>query len=132
MSRSHELEEHGQLCVLAGDFNLRGGEERDLEREGWRDAWPSPPEVDDWTWCRGSSTARYDRVFLHDADDGDSAECAQIRRLTEVWPALSGHVALHAVVRRRYKIPVALAGRSCPPQVEGAARETSLAQPGVA
>ena len=54
MSRSHELEEHGQLCVLAGDFNLRGGEERDLEREGWRDAWSSPPEVDDWTWCRGS------------------------------------------------------------------------------
>ena len=84
MSRSHELEEHGQLCVLAGDFNLRGGEERDLEREGWRDAWSSPPEVDDWTWCRGSSTARYDRVFLHDAGDGESAECAEIRRLTGV------------------------------------------------
>ena len=72
-----------------------------MEREGWRDAWSSPPGVDDWTWCRGSSTARYDRVFLHDADDGDSVECAQLRRLTEGWPALSDHVALHAVVRRR-------------------------------
>ena len=106
MSRSHECEEQGQLCVLAGDFNLRVGEERDLQREGWRDAWSSPPGVDDWTWCRGSSTARYDRVFLHDAGDGESAECAEIRRLTGVWPALSDHVALHAVVRRRSKVQV--------------------------
>ena len=106
MSRSHECEEQGQLCVLAGDLNLRVGEERDLQREGWRDAWSSPPGVDDWTWCRGSSTARYDRVFLHDAGEGESAECAEIRRLTGVWPALSDHVALHAVVRRRSKVQV--------------------------
>ena len=78
----------------------------DLQREGWRDAWFSPPGVDDWTWCRASSTARYDRVFLHDAGDGESAECAEIRRLTGVWPALSDHVALHAVVRRRSKVQV--------------------------
>ena len=58
MSRSHEVEEQGQLCVLADDLNLRVGEERNLQREGWRDAWSSPPGVDDWTWCRGSSTAR--------------------------------------------------------------------------
>ena len=106
MSRSHECEEQGQLCVLAGDLNLRVGEERDLQREGWRDAWSSPPGVDDWTWCRGSSTARYDRVFLHDAGDGESAECAEIRRLTEVWPAFTDHVALHAVIRRRSKVQV--------------------------
>ena len=107
MSRSHELEGQGQLCVLAGDLNLRGGEDMGLQREGWRDAWSSPPGVDDWTWCRGSSTKRYDRVFLHDAGDGDSVECVQIRRLTGVWPALSDHVALHAVVRRRSKVQVA-------------------------
>ena len=101
MSRSHELEEQGQLCVLAGDLNLRVGEVRDLQREGWRDAWSSPPGVDDWIWCRGSSTARYDRAILHDAGNGESAECAQIWRLTGVWPALSDHVALHVVVRRR-------------------------------
>ncbi len=101
MSRSHECEEPGQLCVLAGDLNLRVGEEGHLQREGWRDAWSSSPGVDDWTWCRGSNTARYDRVFLHDAGDGESAECAEIRRLTGVWPVLSDHVALHVVVRRR-------------------------------
>ena len=106
MSRSHEFEEQGQFCALAGDLNLRVGEERDLQREGWRDAWSSPPGVDDWTWCRGSSKARYDRFFLHDAGDGESVECAQMRRLTGVWPALSDHVALHAVVRRRSKAQV--------------------------
>ena len=106
MSRSHECEKQGQLCVLAGDLNLRFGEERDLQREGWRDAWSSSPAVDDWTWCRGLSTARYDRVFLHDAGDGESAECAEIWRLTEVWPAFIDHVALHAVIHRRSKVQV--------------------------
>ena len=106
MSRLHWGEEHCQLCVLVGDFNLRVGEETALMREGWRDAWSSPLGVDDWTWCRGSSKARYDRVFLHDAGDGESVECAQIRRLTGVWPAQSDHVALHAVFRRRSKMQV--------------------------
>ena len=33
MSRSHELEDEGQVCVLLGDLNLREGEQKDLERE---------------------------------------------------------------------------------------------------
>ena len=33
MSRSHEVEEQGQLCVLVGDLNLRVGEERDLQNK---------------------------------------------------------------------------------------------------
>ena len=110
-----------------GDLNLRVGEERDLQREGWRDAWSSLPGVDDWTWCRGSSTARYDRVFLHDAGDGDSAECAQIRRLTGVWPALSDHVALHAVVRRRSRVQVVPDEASSPATRQAALASSSSA-----
>ena len=106
ISRSHESEETGQLCILAGDLNLRSGEDRDLLREGWCDAWSSPPGDDDWTWRRDTFRARYDRVFLHDAGDGASVECAQIRRLTDVWPALSDHVALHAVLHRRANVQV--------------------------
>ena len=107
ISRLHQTETDDQVCFLAvGDFNLRAGEERDLEREGWRDAWPSRPGVDDWTWSRGSSTGRYDRIFLHNAGNGDTVECAQIRRLPEAWPTHSDHVALHAVVRRRPKVQI--------------------------
>ena len=98
-----------------------------MQREGWRDAWSSPPGVDDWTWCRGSSTARYDRVFLHDAGDGESAECAQIRRLTGVWPALSDHVALHAVVRRKSKVQVVPDEASSPATRQAALASSSSA-----
>ena len=36
MSRMHEFEE-GRICVLAGDFNAREGEDHCLRTEGWRD-----------------------------------------------------------------------------------------------
>ena len=107
MSRSHELEGQGQLCVLAGDFNLRAGEDSALHREGWRDVCSTPSGGEDWTWCRGSSTARYDRVFIHDAGEGDVVKSVQVRRLSDVWPALSDHVALHVVLRRRPQARVA-------------------------
>ena len=102
MSRLHELED-GQVCVLAGDFNLRAGEEAPLEREGWRDAWStSAAGAEDWTWCRASSHARYDRIFLHDAaPPGCRVECTHIQRLAALWPCFSDHVALHAVLRCR-------------------------------
>ena len=100
LSVSHVFEDHDQLCVIAGDLNLCVGEEGDLQGAGWRDAWPSPPGVDGWSCCRGLSTARHDCVFHHDALNGDSAECVQIRRLSGVWPALSDYVPMHAVVRR--------------------------------
>ena len=50
MSRLHESEE-GLACVLAGDFNMRVGEEQWLVREGWRDVLPA--NGDEWTWQRG-------------------------------------------------------------------------------
>ena len=100
LSVSHALEEHDQLCVIAGDLNLCVGEEGDLQGAGWRDARLSAPRLDASSCCRGVFPARHDCVFLHDALNGDSAECVQIRRLSGVWPALSDYVPLHAVVRR--------------------------------
>ena len=51
----------GGACFLAGDFNLRQGEDQVLLNEGWRDVGRS----DDWTWARGEFQARYDRVYIH-------------------------------------------------------------------
>ena len=100
MSRIYESEEEGQVCVLAGDFNLRSGESLSLETEGWRDAWCSLAGADDWTWRRGGSRARYDRVFLHDASVTDTVVCTRILRLPYVWPVLTDHAALNAVLHR--------------------------------
>ena len=104
MSRKHENEPEHDLFVFAGDLNLRDGEDSDLLREGWRDAWSLQPGDGNWTWGRGLSKARYDRIFLHDAKNGDSAECVEIRRLTGVHPALIDHLPLHAVVRRKSQV----------------------------
>ena len=49
MSRSHELEDRGQICVLLGDLNVRDGEQMDLVREGWLDAWSQVPDREGWT-----------------------------------------------------------------------------------
>ena len=51
----------GGVCFLAGDFNVRQGEDQVLLDEGWRDVGRS----DDWTWARGEFRARYDRVYIH-------------------------------------------------------------------
>jgi len=107
MSRSHELEDQGQVCVLLGDLNARDGEEQDLEREGWRDAWSHTRGKDGWTWRKGTCKAMYDRVYLHDSGDGHTAHCTDVRRLVDVWPDQSDHVALHVILRRRVKIEVA-------------------------
>ena len=53
-----------------------------------------------WTWRRGSHSARYDRVYVHEGAS-DSVECVSMRALRQVWPALTDHVALHLVLRRR-------------------------------
>ena len=89
--------------VLAGDFNLRGGEEGPLQSVGWRDAWqwPAAPPGEDWTWSGHDGQLRFDRVFVHDAQDGAKVERRAIARLSGLWPALSDHVALHAVLARR-------------------------------
>ena len=60
LARAHESADGG-ACFLAGDFNLRQGEDQVLLDEGWRDVGRS----DDWTWARGELRARYDRVYIH-------------------------------------------------------------------
>ena len=90
------------VCVLAGDFNLRAEEERPLLNEGWRDAWqwPGAAPGEDWTWAGHGHQARYDRVFVHDGQEGAKVQRQSISRLSGIWPALSDHVALHAVFLR--------------------------------
>ena len=67
LSQAHERV-GGGACLLAGDFNLRPGEDEVLLDEGWRDsAWQlSDAERGvEWTWARGDFWARYDRVYIH-------------------------------------------------------------------
>ena len=60
LSRAYESAA-GRVCVLAGDFNLRPGEDQVLLHESWRDV----GRTDDWTWAHGVFQARYDRVYTH-------------------------------------------------------------------
>ena len=67
LARVHESADGG-ACFLAGDFNLRQGEDQVLLDEGWRDSACQFVDVersDDWTWARGEFRARYDRVYTH-------------------------------------------------------------------
>ena len=77
MSRLHESEE-GQACVLAGDFNMRSGEEQWLLREGWREV--RRVGGDEWTWRRGPNSGRYDRIYVH----GDAVDGGPVHRVTNV------------------------------------------------
>ena len=60
-----------QTCVLAGDFNVREGEDQCLLTEDWRDAKNVVKPLrcrkpqQDWTWKLWNHTARYDRVYIH-------------------------------------------------------------------
>ena len=52
LARAHESADGG-ACFLAGDFNLRQGEDQVLLNEGWRDGACESDDVverDDWTW----------------------------------------------------------------------------------
>ena len=67
LARAHERA-GGGACLLAGDFNLRPGEDQVLLDEGWRDSacqLSDAERVDEWTWARGDFWARYDRVYIH-------------------------------------------------------------------
>ena len=67
LARAHESS-GGGACFLAGDFNLRQGEDQVLLDEGWRDCacqFYECERSDDWTWARGEIRARYDRVYTH-------------------------------------------------------------------
>ena len=48
LSRSYELQDQGQLCVLAGGLNLRAGEDRPLRRGGGK--YPLPLSI--WTFLQ--------------------------------------------------------------------------------
>ena len=67
LARAHESAD-GDACFLAGDFNLRRGEDQVLLAEGWLDSACQVVDVergDDWTWARDEFRARYDRVYFH-------------------------------------------------------------------
>ena len=67
LARAHESAD-GDACFLAGDFNLRRGEDQVLLAEGWLDSACQVVDVergDDWTWARDEFRARYDRVYIH-------------------------------------------------------------------
>ena len=67
LARAHESA-LGAACFLAGDFNLRPGEDQILLQEGWRDSACELNGVarsDDWTWSREQFRTRYDRVYIH-------------------------------------------------------------------
>ncbi len=93
MSRSHEAEQ-GRACVLAGNFDMRSGEESWLELEGWHEV--LVPECQ-WTWRRGGHHGRFDRVYVRDGE----VECQHAGVMRSIWPTLSDHVALHVVLRLR-------------------------------
>ena len=127
MSRMQECEA-GRACVLAGDMNIRSGEEHPLESEGWRDV--GLVGDSDWTWQRAQNNAKYDRIFVH----GVAIECGPAQRLTSIWPSLSDHVALHVLLRRKITDPPAeedLHMDSAPgqsSQIQSATGQTSQAQ----
>ena len=67
LARAHESA-NGCACFLAGDFNLRQGEDQVLLNEGWRDSACEIDDVverDDWTYAGGEFRARFDRVYTH-------------------------------------------------------------------
>jgi endonuclease/exonuclease/phosphatase family metal-dependent hydrolase len=104
LARAHESTARG-ACVLAGDFNLRQGEDRVLLEEGWHDAACKVIDVDseggdDWTWAHGTFRARYDRAYIH-AGARESLECVRCSTLPGYMEAhLSDHKALFVELRR--------------------------------
>ena len=104
MSRMHESE-GGRICVLAGDFNARDGEDLLLRSEGWRDVWCEAQGMNasnplSWTYRRGAHSARYDRVYVHDSTSS-AAESVRMEAIEDVWSVLSDHKPLRVVVRRK-------------------------------
>ena len=95
LSRAYESA-GGGACVLAGDFNLRQGEEQVLIDKGWRDVGRS----DDWTWALGEFQTRYDRVYIH-AGVYEKLECLRCMSLPGYIEArLSDHKPVCVEMRR--------------------------------
>ena len=55
---------------MAGNWNMRQGEDSPLLEEQWHDVWSSyhgrvdQALLDDWTYSRGNTRARYGRVYV--------------------------------------------------------------------
>ena len=67
LSTRHDCDEL-HIQVLAGDLNMREGEEQCLLQQGWKDAWTSRTRrnaAEDWTWKKGESSMRFDRCYVH-------------------------------------------------------------------
>jgi hypothetical protein len=97
MSRIHECADL-KVHVLAGDFNIRRGEEHCLLSEGWVDPWDRSTCGDEWTWRKDYQSARYDRIYTHDSKIA-GLQCIRIERIISMWGTSTDHVALHVVLK---------------------------------
>lgn len=103
MSRFHE-HEAGQTCIVGGGFNVRGGGDLCLRKEGWRDVWDEGPidiksKIESWTWRRSNHTARYDRYYLTTSSDSP-VSCVWMATNRSIHPKSTDHVAVQVVLRR--------------------------------
>ena len=97
LSRVHDRDA-AKVHVVAGDLNLRPGEDQCLLAEGWQDVFKDAGQ-DDWTWRQSSSRARYDRIYIRSCTSA-TVGCVQTQRLHNVWGNFTDHVALQAVLRK--------------------------------
>ena len=95
------------MHVLAGDFNIRDGEEHCLQSAGWTDAWCEAGNDivgEEWTWKKGNSSARWDRIYTHSTSDL-KVSCSHYARLAEVRHGCTDHVAVHVVLQLTKVLP---------------------------
>ena len=102
LSRQYESD-IAQTYIVAGDLNLREGDDQCLLSEGWRDAWTLKPiEVgqrrQEWTWKFGDHTGRYDRAYIR-GPCAANAKCVRVEVLDNVRGALTDHAALRVEFR---------------------------------
>ena len=108
----------GGVCFLAGDFNLRSGEDQILLDEGWRDSGRQGVDAEngnDWTWTRDGFRARYDRVYTYAGDyETGCLRCAALPGYREA--GLSDHTPVSVEINGiNTRMQAALAGMSMPP-----------------
>ena len=117
LARAHESADGG-VCFLAGDFNLRQGEDQVLLDEGWRDSarqFAGVERDDGWTWAHGEFRARYDRVYTHEGEHEklDCLRCVTLPGYIEA--GLSDHKPVCVEMRRTdTSAQAALSDRSLP------------------
>ena len=125
LSRYHEQTD-GEVFVLVGDFNVRAGEDERLRQEGWQDVFEGEQA---WTWKRGATEARYDRVFFNSAGDQE-VEVISKKLLRDCWGNLTDHVAVCVVLRMRARVaaeaPALLLGNSLRQSEETSASSLAL------